>query len=212
MLNDLKIILWAEQLQHHHPTLRAILRSIWWKDVAIVRLPLLLNELEEARGDGAATSTLIQGLTETMPDEKCAEDLHQYCRDESRSRRSPGLTTTRLMRANIECELPQKRKMPTIDLPTEELAERIVSRPKAIKHKFRTPTDHWPSDLNSLTSRVRSWTTPSQQGYYEATAAWSWLRCWYQHCRSGGQGEVATNFACCGDEAVEVHYEDGSSA
>ena len=190
MLRDLEVLLWAEDLSHRHPGLNRVLSDVWWRELEIARLPLFLNEMENGSCDGEATTRLCESLVAFMPDEKCAEDLHQHCRDEQRSKRAPDLGPCRIMRTCIESQLPSKRRMPEVSATVTDIAAAMMRRPEKCGHQFKPTPTHWPPTLDGLTSRVRAWKSPTQESYYQGVSAWRWLVHWYEYCKNGSQGHV----------------------
>ena len=183
----------------HHEGVRRVLRDVWWNDLPCVRLGLFLNEAEGASPDGDATTRLLHSMSSFMPDEKCAEDLHQTCRDESRRERQKCVGLNRLQRTCIESDLPTRRNMRQVEIPIDEIAEEIGKPPTRVRQHFEPSPQHWPVELNDITRPSRSWASPVQSGYYKGLAAWLWLVFWHANFRHAAADEkvaITASFRC----------------
>ena len=64
--------------------------------------------------ESQSLTEILRCLHVRLGDEKGAEDIHQYCRDEGRRRRFANLTSGRLLRSCIDSLVPKKRQMPSL--------------------------------------------------------------------------------------------------
>lgn len=87
MVKHLSVLLPAERLANSHVGLASVLDCICWKEWREV-IPM------------ASDTDILQGMCLKVPDEKAAEDTHQFVRDESRRQ---GLRKSSLC---VSCGLP----------------------------------------------------------------------------------------------------------
>ena len=78
MLRHWHMVLQFEKLAPSHAGLWSIWNTVVWKGWAVVRLLLMMNEMEEAAPVGAGTTYLLQGLHTKIPDEKAAETYTKF--------------------------------------------------------------------------------------------------------------------------------------
>ena len=182
MLDDLDTLLTAEELARSHDRLNGILGDIAWTNNSCVRLLLLANEQEDGHPDGALTTYILEAMHSKVPDEKAAEDLHQFIRDETRRQRYTKISPSRLMRTVLEAGVIERRGMQNISVTIEELCQitRYDASQKPVRHRFFAPPSNIPEQFAQITDPTRSWPSPTAASYLHSTSAWRWLTAWFR--------------------------------
>ena len=162
MLADWEVLLTAERLGHSHAGIKRILDAVAWADNKAVRLLLMANELEGASVSGPCTTYVLQGFHQKVGDEKAAEDMHQFIRDETRRRRYTSVTPPKVMRSVIEADIPGKRRMDGVTVDIEDVCNTTRSGPNqtSCKRTFSTRPSEFPASLNQITPPARPWHSP----------------------------------------------------
>lgn len=177
MLEEWEILVKAERLSHRHDGLRALLAEIPWASWAVVRLYMHLNEQACKQGvESQSLTEILRCLHVRLGDEKGAEDIHQYCRDEGRRRRFANLTSGRLLRSCIDSLVPKKRQMPSLHVDFGVCMQNRKSlKRQSLRQTFIGKPRYWPDAMQDILKPRKTWPTPTVKGYYDGASAWLWL-------------------------------------
>ena len=190
MLRDWHILLEVERLAYSHDVLDSILKTVVWRDHALVRLLLMVNELEQSSQDAKGTTYILDAIHRVLPDDKGAEDIHQHIRDEGRRQRRAIVGPLRVMRSSLESGVPESRELDAVSVSVDELSKvtRYDATQKAARHRFYAAPKRWPSDVDNIANNHREWSSPTAATSLQSVAAWSWLAQWFgeSHWRRSG--------------------------
>jgi hypothetical protein len=184
MAQELRILLQAEGLSHSHGELRSLLNDIPWAHWKAIRLYLELNSLQFSLGLGNERTELdevLENIHYRLGDEKGSEDMHQFCRDETRRRRFAHLSAGRIMRCCVQSDVPRKRGFRTLNVPSEVAASARRSVANRSLHRvFKGAPTAWHSRLNGILEPNRTWPSPTVRGYEIGCSAWMWLLAYFR--------------------------------
>ena len=125
---DWKIITAYEHFARANADIGVVLGDIFWLQWPLVRLAFGINEMELASGaDRGSFKRLATSMVAKFPDEKGAEDIHQFVRDEARRRRFAGLSKARIYETQLRANVPLKRGMTSSTLDDKKIVEHVVS-------------------------------------------------------------------------------------
>ena len=164
MLYHWQILLRIEKAALSHPGLKGIIDCVVWKGWPLNRLLFLMIEVEGADPEASGTDYILQAMHKRLPDEKAAEDIHQFLRDECRRQRYKNVAPLRVMRAAIEADIPTKRRIDGIGVSIEELCHTTrydSATQKAVRHRFFEAPKRAPPCLTKITSARRAWHSPN---------------------------------------------------
>jgi hypothetical protein len=147
---DWKIICAYEHFARANADIGLVLDEIFWLRWPLIRLAFGINEMELASGaDRGSFKRLATSMVAKFPDEKGAEDIHQFVRDEARRRRFAGLSKARIYETQLRANVPLKRGMTKSTVDDKKVAEHIVSgkRTKIAKGLFTVRQSAAPAPL-----------------------------------------------------------------
>ena len=180
LLHVWQVIMKIERATISNGRLASMWQSVVWKDRPLVRLLCMMNEIENGQAAGPGTTYLLEGIHMKVPDEKAAEDIHQYLRDETRRQRFKAVAPLRVMRSAIFADIAKQRGIPRVSVDISELCDttRYDETQAAVRHKFLQDNQPAPPRLTKLTAD-RTWPSPTTHSYLQSESAWSWLFEWF---------------------------------
>ena len=176
---EFEILLWSEQLANHNADMRGIVDAIPWRHSASIRLYMHVNELELRQHVVPQPSVLSQRLCPThyrLPDEKGTEDVHQYCRDETRRSRNVQVTASRLFAAAQESDVPRKRGIRSVHVSAEAASQARRSRTTSMRRLVSGAPKHWDTSLDGILHPHTDFVSTGAAGYMRGCSAWLWLK------------------------------------
>ena len=217
MLFEFQVLLRCEGLARGHALLREVLSQVTFRNWEWVRLYLHLNELEVSSaqlGESCLTETLLQ-YHMRIPDEKGAEDLHQFVRDHARARRFTKVAPERIMRACVQSGVPSARGMNHIsidDSAYEHMKPAQLRRDMgSMRSDFWGAPQSWgPADDRILKGETRAAPAESTQAF--GVSSWQWLLHYFRdhHGEPNGRPLMSASLAkLCVERCVIHHPSEG---
>ena len=102
-------LLWAEDLAQESMMMRRILAEVPWRRWTAICLYMFVNDVVLDKGNedpSGRLAALLRPIHIRIPDEKGAEDMHQYLRDEGRRNRFDKVSAERVFRTCRDSAVP----------------------------------------------------------------------------------------------------------
>ena len=107
---DFNALLWGESVMGTNRVMKRLMGEIPWRRFSAIRLYMFTNDLvmQDGNDEPDRLNSILWPIHKRILDEKGAEDLHQFCRDEGRRKRFDEVTPDRVFRACRDANVARK--------------------------------------------------------------------------------------------------------
>ena len=162
---------------------RVLLADIPFLEMQFLRLGMYVCCRDASRHpDKIGEDALLLGASvgRRMFDEKGQEDLHQFVRDLSRSKRDKSVGISTCFAAVRSSGVLEARGVAHPELDASRVAQEAFTTRRKSKYGYPNQPKVWDPRLNSILSSTRDWPSPTTSGLMTGYLAWDFLQACFE--------------------------------